>query len=125
MASMLYESLLLVAVWFLAGFLFTGLTHGADSPAAIMSLRIYTLGVTAAYFIWFWTHGGQTLAMKTWHLRLVGIEGQAVSWRQAALRFILALPSLLLGIGIIWAIFDRDKQFLHDRLAGTRLVLNS
>lgn len=120
---MLYESLLLVAVWFLAGFIFTGLTHGADSPAAIMALRIYTLGVTAVYFIWFWLHGGQTLAMKTWHLRLVGIAGEPVTLRQALLRFFIAVPGVLSGISVLWALFDRDRQFLHDRLAKTKIIL--
>lgn len=119
---MLYESLLLVAVWFLAGFLFVGLTRGDNSPLVIGALQVYILGVTAAYFMWFWTHGGQTLAMKTWRLKLTDSKDQPLGLRKAALRFALALPSVLLGIGILWAIVDRDRQFLHDRLAGTKLV---
>lgn len=123
LASMLYESLLLLAVWFLAGFLFVGLTRGASSPLAIGALQAYILGVTAAYFLWFWLHGGQTLAMKTWRLKLVDSSGQPLGPRQAVLRFAIALPSVLSGIGILWAIFDRDRQFLHDRLAGTKLIV--
>jgi len=74
--------------------------------------------VLGAYFIWCWLRGGQTLAMKAWRIRLEG-----VSPRNALLRFLLALLLVPTGISILWALFDRDRQFLHDRLAGTRLVL--
>lgn len=122
LASMLYESILLLAVIFLAGFLFVSLTRGDNSTVVRLTFQVYLFLVVAAYFIWFWTHGGQTLAMKTWHLRLVGADGRVVSWRQALLRFVFAVPGVVLGIGIAWAIFDRERQFLHDRLAGTRII---
>jgi uncharacterized RDD family membrane protein YckC len=123
LASMLYESLLLLAVVFLAGFIFVGLTHGVSSGLAKLAFQLYLTGVVAAYFIWFWLHGGQTLAMKTWHLRLVGIAGQPVTLRQALLRFLVAVPGVLSGISVLWALFDRDRQFLHDRLAKTKIIL--
>ena len=69
----------------------------------------------AAYFLWCWLRGGQTLAMKAWHIRLVDVTPQ-----KALLRLVLA--ALLLPVSIVWALFDRERQFLHDRLAGTRLV---
>lgn len=122
LASMLYESILLLAVVFLAGFLFVSLTRGDNSAVVRLAFQVYLFLVVAAYFIWFWTHGGQTLAMKTWHLRLVSADGRAVSRRQALLRFVLAVPCVVLGIGIVWAIFDRERQFLQDRLAGTRII---
>ena len=63
--------------------------------------------------------------MKTWRIRLVAADGGAVSPGQAILRFVLCWPSLLLaGVGLLWALVDRDRQFLHDRLAGTRLTLS-
>ena len=78
----------------------------------------------AAYFTWFWIHGGQTLALKTWHLRLVAVDGGAVPVQKAGLRFLLAFAGLaLLGAGWWWALFDREGCFLHDRLAGTRVIL--
>ena len=79
--------------------------------------------VTLAYFLWFWIHGGQTLAMKTWKLRLCESQtGGRPPLRQLLLRFSLAWPSVLFfGIGLLWALVDRDRQFLHDRLAGTRI----
>jgi uncharacterized RDD family membrane protein YckC len=61
--------------------------------------------------------------MKTWRLRLVAADGSALSVRQAALRYVVALAGMLLaGVGFLWALFDRDHQFLHDRLARTRIV---
>ncbi|PWB49105.1 MAG: hypothetical protein C3F18_10710 [Nitrosomonadales bacterium] len=122
---MLYESLLLLAVLFLAGFLFVGLTLGSTTQLVRSVFQVYLLGVMAAYFIWFWLRGGQTLAMKTWHLRLVSADGSPLTLRQAILRFALALPGMLLGIGILWALFDRERQFLHDRLAGTKIILTA
>jgi uncharacterized RDD family membrane protein YckC len=61
--------------------------------------------------------------MKTWHLRLVSADGSPLTLRQAILRFVFALPGTLLGIGILWALFDRERQFLHDRLARTKIIL--
>ena len=98
------------------------LTRFLASPGVLWAHLFLVLCV---YFTWFWTHGGQTLAMKTWRIRLVAADGGAVSPGQAILRFVLCWPSLLLaGVGLLWALVDRDRQFLHDRLAGTRLTLS-
>jgi uncharacterized RDD family membrane protein YckC len=61
--------------------------------------------------------------MKTWKLRLLGAGGARITLRQAMLRYACAWPSLLLGgIGIFYALLDRERQFLHDRLSGTRII---
>lgn len=78
--------------------------------------------VLGAYFVWFWTHGGQTLAQKTWKIRVVDRQGQAISALRATARYILCWPFALSGLGLVWSWFDRDGQFLQDRLAGTQLV---
>lgn len=118
-AAMFYEALLLLAVLFIADYLFIGLTHNAQAPLFRILLQIYLLMVMAAYFGWFWMRG-QSLAMKTWRIRVVtAADGSKLNLRRALLRFVY---SWLIGITQIWAFFDRDGQFLHDRLAGTRLV---
>ena len=146
---MLYEGVLLFAVAFVATWLFQ-LAAGGTIAAGNWrrnALQIYLLLMFAAYFLWCWLRGGQTLAMKTWRVRVVARDGGPLSPRAALLRLAgacvsvgalcvavaaawmmrnpwLALVMLAVcGLGLGWALFDRDRQFLHDRLAGTRLVL--
>lgn len=88
-----------------------------------MAFQVYLWAVAGAYFVWCWHRGGQTLAMRTWRLRVVDREGDIPSWSRAAMRFLWATLGVLgAGIGFVWAFFDRDGLFLHDRLAGTRVV---
>lgn len=124
LTSMVYDGMLLIgvlAVTLLAPYTLIGaFTHFVASATL---LRAHFFLVLLLYFVWFWTHGGQTLAMKTWGLRLVANNGQPISHLQGMIRYLLAWPSLcLFGVGIFWALLDRDRQFLHDRLAGTRLI---
>jgi len=119
LASMLYEALLLFAIAFFAGFAFHFASHGAPLEGWVrLAHQALLCAVFAAYFLWCWLRGGQTLAMKAWRIRL----DQATPPR-ALLRFALALLLVPTGISLLWALLDRERQFLHDRLAGTRLVL--
>jgi uncharacterized RDD family membrane protein YckC len=118
-----YETILLAAIVFVAGWSF--LPFEAILPPAIarLLLQFYLVAVTAAYFIYCWTRNGQTLPMKTWRIRLISSNGTAVMPGTAAKRYLFALAGLVLcGAGFWWALVDRDGQFLHDRLAGTRIV---
>jgi len=115
---MLYEAFLIFAVAFFATWVFFFASGGRDATRGWlrMELQLFILVVLAAYFLWCWLRGGQTLAMRTWRIRLVDVTpGRAI------LRFVLAL--FLLPLSIVWVLVDRDRQFLHDRLAGTRLVI--
>ena len=117
LAAMLYEALLLAAVAFFAAWLFFFASGGRDATSgwARHLLQVFIVAVFAAYFLWSWLRGGQTLAMKAWRIRLV-----EVTPRKALLRFLLAV--IFFPVTILWALVDKDRQFLHDRLAGTRLV---
>jgi uncharacterized RDD family membrane protein YckC len=112
-----YEAILLFAVAFFAAWLFFFASGARDATAGWLrySLQLFIGAMFAAYFLWCWLRGGQTLAMKAWRIRLVDVTP-----RKALLRFVLAVA--LLPVSILWAAFDRDRQFLHDRLSGTRLV---
>lgn len=123
LACMFYELFLLFAVGFAATWLFFFASggRGADGPARTL-LEVFLLAVFAAYFLWCWLRGGQTLAMKAWKIRLVSDSGARIAPATALVRFVLACVLVPLGVGLIWALFDRERQFLHDRLAGTRLV---
>jgi uncharacterized RDD family membrane protein YckC len=123
LAAAAYDGLLLLAVLFVAAFLFLFLLGSAVKPPLRYVFQAYLLAISALYFIWFWTHGGQTLAMRTWRIRLVTVDGQALGLNLGIKRFVLALANLaLFGAGWWWGLVDRERCFLHDRLAGTRQI---
>ena len=120
---MIYELLLVVAVVFIASFVFIRLGGDAQTGWKHLLFQLFLLAIVFMYFSIFWLRSGQTLAMKTWRIKLVDREGKLISFKRAVLRFGLAWVGLsLLGVSIVWAWFDRDRQFLHDRLAKTRLI---
>lgn len=124
LACMLYESLLVLGVLsitFMVPHLALGMGLKLVLPGWILVLHVFI--VLGGYFIWYWSHGGQTLAMQTWKIQLIRADGAHPTLARLLVRYTLAWPSLIyFGVGLIWALFDRDRQFLHDRLAGTRLV---
>jgi uncharacterized RDD family membrane protein YckC len=144
--AMVYEAFLLLAVEMVAVALFLLLTGNRHAPVYQHGLKFFLFLVTAAYFVHFWTDSGHTLAMKTWRIKLVMDGYRRVPFRIAAIRYLLAwgwfLPALIvcaafgwtgkaevsaaIAVGVVaWgltAFLDKDRQFLHDKLAGTRLV---
>ncbi|MGB7540820.1 MAG: RDD family protein [Burkholderiales bacterium] len=125
LVSMLYESLVVFAIALFAGVAFDGAASEHLSGLTRHLFQIYLFLVLGIYFVTCWRRGGQTLPMHTWKICLVRADGRPVGVRQALARYVLVWPSLLmLGVGILWAFIDRDRQFLHDRLAGTRIVIH-
>ena len=118
--SMLYEGLVVFSV-LLIGFLLPQIVlsgFGMNLTGKLLWLHVVIL--LMLYFLWCWLNGGQTLPMKTWKLRITSQDGSPLRPAQGLLRYLAAWPSILLfGAGLFWAIFDKDKQFLHDRIAGT------
>jgi uncharacterized RDD family membrane protein YckC len=145
MACWLYEGMLLFAVVFVAGWLFSTLGQMRDAMDSRRHLlQAFLFVVFGVYFTWFWAKG-QTLAMKTWNIRVVDRLGRPVSQRRALLRYLLCwiwfLPPLAImapfklsggewallmaGWIAVWALLARfhpQQQFWHDAWAGTRLV---
>lgn len=125
LAAMFYEALVVTAVLmfgFLLPHVILGAFAGVKAPQWFAKIHVFVL--LLVYFAWFWINGGQTLAMKTWKLRVVdATSGGRLRPAQAVLRYMAAWFSILpAGIGLFWALIDRDRQFLHDRIAGTRIV---
>ena len=123
LVSLAYETLVLCALLVLAALPFVVLTRGMEHVIARPVFQLYLFLIAGWYFVYQWSHGGQTLPMKTWGLRLVRRDGRLPTTSQGVRRYCLALAgTLAIGSGFIWALFDRDRQFLHDRLAGTVIV---
>jgi uncharacterized RDD family membrane protein YckC len=123
LASLIYELLLIFALLMVASFAYIPVFGNADAPFRKAVFQLYLLLVIMVYFLAFWTRSGQTLAMKTWRIKLVDLNGSTIDMPRGILRFTLALLGLLgFGAGFLWALFDPQRQFLHDRLAKTRLV---
>ena len=121
--SLLYEAVLVVAILLVAAAAFRGASTSTLSGLPRHVFQLYLLLVLGLYFITCWAKGGQTLAMRTWHLKLETATGEKLGVTQAAVRYLLAWLSVGAGgLGFLWAFLDRDRLFLHDRLAATRIV---
>lgn len=124
LAAILYDSLILLALLILSTFPLMLFTHGEPIPAGNHAYTFYLLVVAWLFFAGFWTHGGQTVGMRSWRLRLATADGRPVGWRRATLRFLAALLSwAALGLGFLWQWLDSEGLCWHDRLSGTMLQL--
>ena len=146
LAAFVYEGVLLFGVTMAAGYAYASLTQQRHALTGKAGLQAFLFVVLAIYFSWFWSRGGQTVAMKAWHIRLVRLDGRAVPQGQALLRYVLAwlwfMPALaaaysaklqgsaavsglvIAGVlayaGLAW--LRSDRQFWHDAVCRTRLV---
>lgn len=144
MACWTYEGLLMFGVVFLAGYLFSALSQTRNAMDNRNALQAFLFVIFGIYFVWFWAKG-QTLAMKTWDIRVVDKQGRPITQKRALLRYVASwlwfLPPLLgswlfqlpasegsvlaLGWVAVWAVlalFHPDRQFWHDAVSGTRLI---
>ncbi len=143
---MAYESLIVAAILLVASFAFLGATTSRLEGLARHLFQGYLFLVLGLYFVWCWRRGGQTLPMKAWKLRVVRRNGAPLDTPRALLRYVLAalalgasavaaavlwrepatwLAWLALAPGVhtvLWSRVDAERQFLHDRLAGTKIV---
>lgn len=146
LACLAYEGVLLFGVVMIAGYLYSSLTQQRNALVGVHGLQAFLFVVLGIYFVWFWSHGGQTLAMKTWRIRLVTQSGGAVSQSRALARYVLSwlwfIPALafayfaklesamqILGLllaGVVayaaLARLDPQRRYWHDVVCGTRLV---
>ena len=124
LAAILYDSLLIAALLFLATIPFIAMRGG--EPVEIGDNRIYqaVLAVVVyAFFVGFWTRPGRTLGMQSWGLQLETADGEKPGIAAASLRFFAALISWApAGLGFLWQLVDKDNLAWHDRISGTRLV---
>ena len=119
---MSYDLLLLLACLLFATLPIVALNHGQAIHDGNPFFMLYLLSITFLFYGWFWTHGGQTLGMRTWRVRLVSRQGNTISWRQALFRFIAAaLAWLPFGLGIVWPYIFRNQLSWPDALSASGL----
>ena len=119
--ALVYESLIVAAILFLATAMAMLMTQKAIAPGTIW-FELYLLAVLASYFCYCWMRSGQTVGMFAWRLMLTDLDGKRVNFTAALVRF---LVSMLLGfgvLGLVWALLDIDRVALQDRLTRTRVL---
>lgn len=146
LAAFVYEGVVLFGVVMLAGLVYGLATQQRHALIGLHGLQLFVFAMLGLYFTWFWSHGGQTVAMKTWHIRLLTKDGSQVPATRAVLRYLLSwiwfLPALAwsylngvrsgagvagaLVVGVLGyaasSLLNRQRQYWHDLLSGTRLV---
>ena len=147
LAAFIYEGMLLFAVAMLATYLYSALTQQRHALQGQAGLQAFLFVVLAVYFVWFWSRGGQTVAMRAWHLRLVTTDGGAISQGRAMLRYLaswiwftpawltawladmhspLQISALMAAGVVVYALLtflNPQRQFWHDALCGTRITV--
>lgn len=123
LAALVYDGVLLAGPIAIYAGLIVVVRSGAAVEPNTLWFSAGLAAIPALFFCWFWTHGGQTLGMVAWRLRVEAIDGAPLDWRRALLRYCVGVVSLLAaGLGFMWALWDTDRATWHDRLSGTRMV---
>ena len=123
LAALVYDALALCGLLFCFTLAVVAARGGKAVPAGTLWFTAGLVATTFVFFGWFWTHGGQTLGMRAWHLRLVRADASPLTWGDAARRFAASVPSIgALGIGLWSSHWDAERRAWHDRLSGTRVT---
>lgn len=118
-----YDLLLLAALIFCFTLLLLALRGGRAIPAGSLWFDICLVAIATVFFAGFWRHGGQTLGMRAWRIRVVADGGERLDWPRALARFAAALVAVLpAGLGLWWSAFDARGRGWHDRWTQTRVV---
>ena len=120
---LIYEALVVIALSLVCTTIFVLLLGDATAGIKRYSLQLLLWLTAGTYFVWCWQKSGQTLAMQTWHLKLLNQDGGLLTLKAAITRYVLASLSLIaFGLGYLWVIVDRDRLFLHDRLLKNKII---
>lgn len=122
LAAIVYDSLLVLALWFLVGFIGVGIVGGEANEHWLFWLAVWSVPVV--FYAFFWRRSGQTLGMMAWRLRVQTKDGYPLNLRQTLLRLLGGLLSWIPPfLGLLWVVFDLEKRSWSDLLSGTQVVV--
>jgi len=122
LAAVCYDLLLVVALLMALTMVVIMIRGGLAIESGSVWFQTLLVACWWLYFAWSWTHGGQTIGMRAWRLRIRSVAGTDVGWREATIRFIAAgLSTAAAGLGFLWALVDTGRCTWHDRVSKTRL----
>ena len=123
LAALCYDLLLLTALAFSFTLLVVAARLGAAVPPGTWWFPSALVAIALVFFCGFWVHGGQTLGMRAWRIRVVRADGGALTWPRAVARFAAGLVAAApAGLGLWWSFLDADKRGWHDHWTSTRVV---
>lgn len=124
--AIIYDLILLLALLFITTAIAMAFNRGNAIEPGQALYPYYVSGLFVVSFVfygWFWTHGGQTLGMKTWKMKLQQVNGRALTWRLALIRFITAIFSWsAAGLGFLWSLFHPRRCTWHDIASNSVLI---
>ena len=130
LVAILYDSFLIFALLLLASAIVTlpvGFLLGEQAATLLATnplFRFWLCLTPIFFYLWFWTHGGETLGMRAWRLKIIKEDGTQPGFKDAFIRlFAACLSIILLGAGFLWMLIDRDSLTWHDRISKTQLIL--
>ena len=127
LAAIFYDFWLIAAIWLIGttvdAFIRNALmNHVGDGN--YLALQVYLILSPWGFFAWFWMHGGQTLGMRSWRIKVVDLKGEPITNSATIKRYLASLLSwAALGLGFLWILFDKENRSWHDLLSNTRLVM--
>ena len=111
LGAMLYDSLLVLAIWFISIGISNLLLQQPSPPWLVQTIVLFEWYL---FFVYFWSRGGQTAGMRAWRLKVVAPTGEAINFATATVRFFCAAVSGISLVGLVWIFFDKEKRAWHD-----------
>ncbi len=123
LGAIFYDVLILLTILILTSIIISIPFNITPSHPLFFVYQGCIYSISFLFYGWFWTHGGQTIGMKTWKFKITSIDGNQISWLKALVRYLVAIISWLpLGLGFIWSMFDHKKRTWHDIASRTQLT---
>lgn len=123
LSCMFYDGILLIAVLFFASILVAVPLNITQQHPFYPLYGVYVYSVGFMFFAWCWIHGGQTLGLKTWRLKLVMADGSPVTWKAAFIRYLASILCwLTAGVGFLWCYTNKERLAWNDIFSNTRII---